>query len=211
MSWYSVKYDNEIETETLEDIKRSYNFVIDAVHNMDPSITVNSVEFQINIGDIFAVIDDYNEFINAAYGHKIELHQVSIWFYYDEQRYAGVSIYCKSSLCSQNISVMSSNSVVLDKITSAFDIQKKQIQQQVQTNVTNIYQGDHIEIQNDAHIESSNIGGNNNQTIVYHDSPVPKERTSFLKSLWINIVSNWIWWIIGCLLTVLLIGLGLNK
>ena len=222
MSDYYVDYDIGIPTETLDDIKKSYHFVVAAMQTISESIVVKSQEFQLRIGEVIAVIDNYEEFISSAYGQSVKLVIVNLRFERDGNDYASVLIKPKWSNKEKNITICSSSMLIIDEIGSAFSKYKQTNEEPLRTNFTNIiqsdhYQGDHIEIKENANIVGSNIGGFQNQVIHNSDNPITNEspsdsakneKVSFLKSIWANIVSNWVWWMIGTIVTAVLLKWG---
>lgn len=211
MGQYSVKYDNGIRTDTLDEIKRSYDYVINSIKMLDSKITVSSQDFLLDIGKINASIDNYDEFLKTSFGQPIELNEISIRFRVGEEYYATVLIKSRKAFGPENIKIMSSDIGTLEKIVSSFDTYKKKRAQKVSGNTTTIYQGDHIEIKDNANVVDSNIGGNQNQVIdnsLRPAEPAKKDKSSFFKAIWANIVSNWLWWAIGIIMTAVLAKWG---
>lgn len=199
------------------------------MQTISDSIVVKSQRFQIDIGEVYAVIDNYKEFISSAYGQSVKLVIINLRFERDGNDYASISINPKRSDKEKNITICSSAMLIIDEIGSAFSKYKQTNEEPSRSNFTNIiqgdnYQGDHIEIKENANIVGSNIGGFQNHVNENSENPITiespldpakidppkKENASFLKSVCANIVSNWIWWAISIIAAAVFLKWGIK-
>ena len=215
----ATRYSQEIKTNqeelTFDTIRNLYEWITLCVKDYNAT-AIPSFEIRYKRGDISCTTDNYEEFIRDTYGLSVTVNSFIVSYYTtmdlsfhvslnidtkstSYKKYVGITIY-GNNIESMSSIVPSLKDIIVKGHTKALE-QIKQLPE--------IY----INVGGDLTMAGSSIGnGNevyNNQAIhAITKKDTIQEETSFWKGVKQQLVANWIWWLLGLILTICLGYLG---
>ena len=215
----ATRYSQEIKTNqeelTFDMVRNLYEWITHCVKDYNAK-AIPCFDIRYKRGDISCTTDNYEEFIRDTYGLSIAINSFIISYYQtmDLSFHIGLSIdtkaksfkkYVEITIYSDNIQSMSTivpslqNTIVKGHIKTP-----EQIKQLPEIS---------INVGGDLTMAGSSIGNGNE---VYNNQAVSaitkkdtiQEETSFWEGVKQQLVANWIWWLLGLILTICLGYLG---
>lgn len=191
MTSFSKEIKSPYGTESFNDIKDNYNWIINALNKMSNSTPQIQSEFLFYIGDIYCSTDSFSEFTENAYGASdFKIISFTIRAEFSDER---ITIHYLT-----NLAVKANKRESLEQIVSILESTSADEKKET----TTITYNDSVIVQGD-----NNILASNSVVSVNQEKPQSTIR-KWLSSIGQNIVANGIWYLLclvgGAIITMLI-------
>ena len=191
MTSFSKEIKSPYGTETYNDIKKNYNWIINALNKMSNSKPKIQSEFLFYLGDVYCSTESFSEFTENAYGASgFEIISFTIRAEFPNER---INIHYLTEF-----SVKANKRESLERIISLLEATPVAEEQEK----TNITYNDSVIVHGD-----NNILANNSVVSVNEEKPQSSIR-KWLSSISQNLVANGIWYLLcmagGAIITLLI-------
>lgn len=203
----TLKYQELDYTGVIE----NYNWIKNTVSSLFKNIEISDCQISFMIGDISCSCESIEEFSNNAYGLPIHVYSFRLNFYQQKDYNTHTQIaYIIINTSFKTFTVhCDSKEVLIDICTALEDSMAPDLSTPaIQTQINNYIHDEstHVTIGDNNSIQNTNIGKNNT---VHTGTPAPKK--SFCKSVLQTLTANWLWFILGLILLVLLTYFGVTN
>lgn len=189
----------------------NYNWIKDAITSKFENVERIECTTVFKIGDISCSCESIEEFSEYAYGQSINVYSYDLVFYQNNSDNSHSRITHIIIKNSNKILIAYCDSMeILIKVCTALEdsMKSKQSDALIQSQINNYIHDEstHVTMGNHSTIQGVNIGKNN---VMKTNASAPKE--SFWKSILQTITANWMWFLLGLILAVILGYLGISN